>query len=804
MKEGGTWDYESNWDFTSTSLTLDMPEDGQFSWQVDASDGMDSEGYGPANGFIVDTVPPSIIVDPLPDGRWKTTPLSINYAADGTGSGVGTVSVKWGDGQETTIPASGVIVVPEGSHTPVFRVVDAAGNTSDYEPGEYKVDTIMPLVQLTLTPETPDGQNGWYVTAPLVTVNAVDQNAPDHSGLSASYYTLDEALEQTYAMPFNITGDGQHTVSARAVDVAGNSGQSAGVTIKVDTTPPVVSIASPTGDWHSLTTITASWQGDDPTSGVVEYEYEIGTTAIGHELAGPASTGLTNWLYLTNLNLVPGQTCYLKVRGRNSAGLWSAWQFRVFTPTDNTFELPPNFVTGGVSDTSAPRTSTNYQIVDSVGQFVVETSASANFIVESGYWHQETSIPMVSMLYAWGNNGGGQLGDGTTTNNPLPKPVLDLPNIVRYSAGRAHSLALTGDRRLYMWGYNNNGQLGIGTLANKTAPVELVSLANVVCMDGGDTHSIACTTEGKVYTWGGNASGQLGLGNTTQYTTPQMVPSLSGIVQVSTGYGHSLALSNDGSVWAWGLNSMGQLGNGTQTDSLVPVHITNLTGVIAISAGNNHSMVLKSDGTVWVWGSNYSGQLGTGGGTLSSVPVQVTALTGPVSHVSAGRNFSLAITRDGNAWSWGVNDYGQLGLGDTSKRTQPTLVSAVSPVRSVSAGGFHSVFVRTDGTVWSSGYNTSGQIGDGTTTLRLTPVPAIGLSGVTSAFTGESFTLAMRTSMAPFETSDIAECLRIVAGLTTSNSANYRRYKVDNYNSGITLLDAALIARKVAGLEANP
>jgi hypothetical protein len=84
-------------------------------------------------------------------------------------------------------------------------------------------------------------------------------------------------------------------------------------------------------------------------------------------------------------------------------------------------------------------------------------------------------------LYAWGTNGNGQLGNGTTTNSSVPVPVdttgaLAGKTITQIAVGIYYSFALTSDGSLYSWGYNGDGQLGNGTTTNSSVPVEVSAL----------------------------------------------------------------------------------------------------------------------------------------------------------------------------------------------------------------------------------------------------------------------------------------------------------------------------------------
>src|SRR5207248_113622 len=139
-------------------------------------------------------------------------------------------------------------------------------------------------------------------------------------------------------------------------------------------------------------------------------------------------------------------------------------------------------------------------------------------------------------------------------------------------------------------------------------------------------------------------------------------------------------------------------------------------------AGANHSLALKTDGSVWTWGGNDYGQLGngttciiqTGANCCSDAPVQVRELSN-VAAIAAGSSRSLALKADGTLWAWGNNYSGQLGNGSSISSTTPVQVSGLTDVTAIDAGGGHSLALRTDGTVWTWGANDSGQLGATTT-----------------------------------------------------------------------------------------
>src|SRR5450759_2553757 len=262
------------------------------------------------------------------------------------------------------------------------------------------------------------------------------------------------------------------------------------------------------------------------------------------------------------------------------------------------------------------------------------------------------SIAVVSgSAWAWGDNGFGQLGNGTTTNSSTPIAV-SLPGgttVTAIAGGGYHSLALTPSGQMLAWGANGLGQLGNGTTADSNTPVavSLPSGTTVTAIAGGGQHSLALTSAGQVLAWGYNSDGELGNGTTTNSSTPVAVslPSGTTVIAIAGGGQHSLALTSSGQVLAWGYNEAGQLGNGTttsQSNTPVAVSLPSGTTVTAIAGGFSHSLALTSTGQVLAWGRNLEGELGNGTTTNSSTPVVVSAIRAAVA-ISGGGYHSLAI-----------------------------------------------------------------------------------------------------------------------------------------------------------------
>jgi alpha-tubulin suppressor-like RCC1 family protein len=323
-------------------------------------------------------------------------------------------------------------------------------------------------------------------------------------------------------------------------------------------------------------------------------------------------------------------------------------------------------------------------------------------------WGHSLFLKTDATLWAWGDGNFGQLGNGLGTSSAVAVQNTLVQNIIDVSAGdEHHNLALRSDGIVFAWGTNGVGQLGDGTTyINRNNPVQVNNLTDVMDVEAGFYHSLALKSDGTVWAWGSNVFSELGDGTTTNRSTPVQVSGLSDIVSISTKNYHSLAIKSDGTVWAWGHNTDGQLGDGTTTTPLTPVQVSGLSNVSYVSAGSTHSLAIKSDGTVWAWGNNADGTTtshttpvqipglsnvkvveadeqhsvaikndGTMGSTYLS-PVQVACLS-EVTAVSTSAAFTVAQKSDGTVWAWGHNYWRELGDGTRTDHYTPAQITGL-------------------------------------------------------------------------------------------------------------------------------
>ena len=353
----------------------------------------------------------------------------------------------------------------------------------------------------------------------------------------------------------------------------------------------------------------------------------------------------------------------------------------------------------------------------------ITLSSNAVQMVSAGGSHT-LMIRNDGTLWAWGLNGNGQLGDGTTTNRAVPTPVGTDTDWAYVSAGGYHSLALKTDGSLWSWGSNAQGQLGrTVTGSNNTTPVQVGSTTGWGSISAGSIFSMAIDPNGYLFAWGDNGSGQLGIGGTTQQNAPVQVGSATWSRVSAGGYwvymdpataAHAAGIQSDGTLWTWGANSAGQLGRSTSpTDQ--PGSVNGDTDWVSLSAGCWTVFAIKTNGSLYGWGGNGQGQVGNNSTANVTAPVQIG--TG-FSSVSAGRYHTMGITTVGALYGWGRNDEGWLGNGtsnSTSAGTIPTQIGTNTNWISVSAAWYHTAAVKNDGSLWTAGSNGALQLGNGDT-----------------------------------------------------------------------------------------
>lgn len=345
---------------------------------------------------------------------------------------------------------------------------------------------------------------------------------------------------------------------------------------------------------------------------------------------------------------------------------------------------------GNGSGSSAPYASP-VQVVDATGPLTDVTD------VAFGYSHG-CAVRTGGTVFCWGRNYDGQLGDNTINTSPLAVQVVQaagsgtapLTGMTEVAATGASTCSRDTTGVVYCWGNNGAGALGDGTTTTRhlAAPVMAGSAAfsGAESLAGGDGH--ICAKKGsEIWCWGEGGSYELGTGSNA--TNPVKV---ADSMAVGVGNYHTCWVNADTTVSCVGANWHGQMGNGsgndfTGTDQQAPAQVLTEAGPVfmgaaEVVAGGAMTCARTMDGHVWCWGDDKYGQIGGGSPTPYPTPV-LDQLTGqPLQHADrlvAKYAHVCAHTTDAGWKCWGRGSQGELGDGKLRSRGLATPLGVTCP-----------------------------------------------------------------------------------------------------------------------------
>lgn len=350
-----------------------------------------------------------------------------------------------------------------------------------------------------------------------------------------------------------------------------------------------------------------------------------------------------------------------------------------------------------------------------------EPSGSDWYVLAAGDDHV-CGVQVDRSLWCWGRNRYGTIGNGAgglgTPDEPSPVQVgsaIDWRLVEgSVAGGRRNTCAIDRSKQLWCWGDNGSGQVGDGTVTDRFTPVQVGSASDWTQVTAGPGHVCGIRNTDQLYCWGDNGFGQLGVGDFTDRITPtQVAGSWS---DVDAGALHTCAITTIGELYCWGSNSSGQIGQDSSEIGLLvsPAVPEGPTGSFAtwtdISAGRSHTCGVQDQddgegvitGMIFCAGSDSVGQIGNGLPDADNIYDSFTLSGGSGqlqsgwSQVSAGDLHNCAL-RSGDMWCWGDNDFGELGNNTSGNRYQsPTAVSLQGDWISVSASQRFTVGLRNE------------------------------------------------------------------------------------------------------------
>lgn len=336
-------------------------------------------------------------------------------------------------------------------------------------------------------------------------------------------------------------------------------------------------------------------------------------------------------------------------------------------------------------------------------------------------------------FYSWG---GRYTKEALDRNGPLNEPALvkdfsaisNIVDINGFSDSYIHAGILLENGEF--WNFGENWKKGLGTTAayyTFTSPVTNKNTSSsqtefrLKSASQGSFQGAGISFNNKVFTWGYDAYGNLGIGQLTTelnngvvepagsyaFMEP-IVPNEENFIKVYSGNNENILLTDTGKVYVWGANYNNRFG--MSGNPSIPTLMNTLPPIKEVAFGSHHILFLDFSGNVWAAGNNQYGALGLGNTTTPSIPTKIPTLLN-IKTIGAGRTSSYAVTQQGELYSFGDNRYGELGLGDLIQRNEPRLVSGISDVKSVTGGKNHTLVLTNSGDLYVAGSDAEGQLG---------------------------------------------------------------------------------------------
>ena len=336
----------------------------------------------------------------------------------------------------------------------------------------------------------------------------------------------------------------------------------------------------------------------------------------------------------------------------------------------------------------------------------------------AGNWSYTSNDPYT--IFAWGDNGSGQLGQNSLVSYSSPTQIAG----TEWSQEiKQQPIMLKTDGTAWAWGYAYYGTLGLNDTVRRSSPTQIPGTQwSSVAKTGSYRISTAFKTDGSLWMWGSNSEGTLGLNDKSNRSSPIQLPGTW--KHISAGENHIFGTTTSGELYWWGRGNSGVSGqNVTNIIRSSPKQIpgTQWDKPFA-STGTYSGFFTKTDGTLWAVGANDFGILGQNSAVNYSSPRQIPGTSWHT--ITAGTQGVIATKSDGTLWGWGTNTAGTIGINDAIHRSSPTQIPGTNwalGYNRVARPFYSTVALKTDGTMWAWGQNNSGQHASNNTVIRSSP-----------------------------------------------------------------------------------
>ena len=403
------------------------------------------------------------------------------------------------------------------------------------------------------------------------------------------------------------------------------------------------------------------------------------------------------------------------------AGVWDPFTFdgttgATLSPDGRTITLA--IQDGGRGDADG---LANGQIVDPLAP----ATAAVTAVKISGNGWETCVLTDTGAVNCWGQNAFGALGDGTTVaSSSVPVSVVGITGATDIGVGAGFACAITAAATVQCWGDGESGQLGDGLRTSSNVPVDVVGLSDVAQLTVGADHSCAVTSSGSVYCWGSNFSRESAPDLTDLSVPIPRAVSVPPFTKIVAGAQLTCVLLIDTTVSCWGISAWGVLGRPQQLDPLPLGLVTGVTGVTDLDSSLWYSSCAAVGSNVRCFGYNAAGLGGTGSVLPTGIETPtILAMPAAVAEVATGFDEACARLADATVSCWGDNADGSLGRGDTTLGpVVPGLVPGLTGVTGIATGSSNVCVLLAGGSVSCWGLNDRGQLGLGNTTNQSSPV----------------------------------------------------------------------------------
>ncbi len=330
-------------------------------------------------------------------------------------------------------------------------------------------------------------------------------------------------------------------------------------------------------------------------------------------------------------------------------------------------------------------------------------------------------------IYSMGSGTNGKLGDGTTnTRLNSFKKVDGISNVESLVVSSTSIFAITVNKELYSWGMS--GRTGHDGSSDIHVPTKIPGLSGVEKVFSNGEVTFVTLDNGEVYAWGISSVGALASGvQVSTFKTPTKINGLNNIKSIFLGNNPKsyFAVSKSGDVYSWGMSDKGVLGLGNVTSAFTPTKV-NISNAKSLTVGPWNVYVVTNSGDAYTWGFGQH-SLGLGHYNTVKTPTKIDSLSDIRAIIPTGRSAVFAITNTNDVYSWGGNESGQLGHGDKEPLLLPKKISELKDIDSInyssnnSNGGESIMALSSSGEVFAMGLNNFGQLGLGNKLNYSTP-----------------------------------------------------------------------------------